>query len=401
MIISGLFTLITAIIVWKVLSLMASFRDHTKYQNFAYNLLYHASDSRFIETIGLSRAAFTSLVGQLNERLLLPSSGRMSHEETLLIFMFVIRSGATLHSTSCTFSRQPSTVYEYVRSCLQRSMHSADRRPRAFYESLDALYAFSSKHIQQQIGASCDSIRWDSRFAPYFNGCIGIFESFSLSSDSSGTQSWSYRHTSDTCNFTMCAVVGFDMRFAYLQSGFEGTKGGNKMLLDATWSDLVVPKGQYVLTSPHYTGSALALTPYPGIEYPFQDGNVDYERPKSKEELFNLRHAQLFGIVHKVITALQSRFRMLLFQRAGQFTPDVQARLLRTVVGLHNWLVFQRLADPILQPLGVLDVTHEDLHGFGAEWKTTSEPRESALMARTREDIADGLWTDFQRYKIT
>ena len=79
-------------------------------QDFAQNLLRHASDSHFFGSIGLTREAFWFLLKLLSEREALPLQHDMKDSEKLLIFLYIARSDETFYSTSRVFSRPISAI---------------------------------------------------------------------------------------------------------------------------------------------------------------------------------------------------------------------------------------------------------------------------------------------------
>ena len=64
-------------------------------------------------------------------------------------------------------------------------------------------------------------------------------------------------------------------------------------------------------------------------------------RPKTKEELFNLRHASLQNVIERIFGVLKRRFRILLL--APEYKMDIQNRLPAALSALHNFI---RTHDP-------------------------------------------------------
>ena len=68
---------------------------------------------------------------------------------------------------------------------------------------------------------------------------------------------------------------------------------------------------------------------------------IFFTRPKTKEELFNHRHAILRNVIERIFGVLKRRFRILLL--APEYNVDIQSRLPTALCALHNFI---RTHDP-------------------------------------------------------
>lgn len=68
------------------------------------------------------------------------------------------------------------------------------------------------------------------------------------------------------------------------------------------------------------------------------------DRPKNKEELFNLRHASARNVIERIFGVLKNRFRILLL--APEYSLNIQARLPAALCAVHNFIsAHEPLAD--------------------------------------------------------
>ena len=237
---------------------------------------------------------------------------------------------------------------------------------------------------------------------PYFEQCDGIVESFQLTYTGADSRGWEPSNPLRPSRISVLVKVDLDMKITYIDASFENRRHGAKALLDAKRSGLNVPAGKYVLASSDHGGSAIALTPYLDVEFPVKSEGIDSHTPQNKEELFNLRHAQLSTIAHKAFQVLHMRFQVLKFGRANQYSRIVQTRLLYTLSGLHNWIIFGQLPDLLVHRNGnFLDLGPHESLPRGAERNGCSRRKAIDFVAEQRDDIAGCMWRDFQAHTHT
>jgi hypothetical protein len=128
-------------------------------------------------------------------------------------------------------------------------------------------------------------------------------------------------------------------------------------------------------------------------------------RPKDREELFNLRHAQARNAVERIFGVDKARWDIL--NRAPQLDLNVQAHIPAALAALHNFILQHNPADirgqdaqlqahsrrnslsPDTMPGRVSDSGElRDGH--------ISEAEKSAAKTR-RDQIAQAMWEDYQR----
>ena len=120
-------------------------------------------------------------------------------------------------------------------------------------------------------------------------------------------------------------------------------------------------------------------------------------RPRTKEELFNLRHATLRNIIEQIFGVLKRRFQIL--KLAPEYSMDIQNRLPAALCALHNFIKIHDPDDP--NEIQEMDDGDEDVpmiaevepEAGGGE--RLGANRNQAIALRNR--IADELWAQYQQ----
>jgi DDE superfamily endonuclease len=123
---------------------------------------------------------------------------------------------------------------------------------------------------------------------------------------------------------------------------------------------------------------------------------TDFYRPKTKEELFNLRHATLRNVIERIFGVLKRRFRILLL--APEYNMEIQGRLSAALCALHNFIRSHGPEDEA--EIQEMNMDFED-EGVQEPVIPAVEPeageglrRNQAIELRNR--IADELWAQYQ-----
>lgn len=116
----------------------------------------------------------------------------------------------------------------------------------------------------------------------------------------------------------------------------------------------------------------------------------DY-RPRTKEELFNLRHSSARNVIERIFGVLKQRFRILLLPPA--FGLDIQARIPASLSALHNFI---RVWDPDEGSLP--EDAEDDPHSFAnAQGDINEGGIDEQKGSDRRDQIALAMWEDYQR----
>ncbi|XP_072069799.1 uncharacterized protein [Arachis hypogaea] len=89
------------------------------------------------------------------------------------------------------------------------------------------------------------------------------------------------------------AACGFDMKFTYVLSSWEGTASDSRILKDALNREylLRIPEEKFYLGDAGFMLKPVILTPYRGVRYHLKEYSV--REPQNPKELFNHRRSSL------------------------------------------------------------------------------------------------------------
>jgi hypothetical protein len=120
-----------------------------------------------------------------------------------------------------------------------------------------------------------------------------------------------------------------------------------------------------------------------------------YDRPRNKEELFNLRHACLRNVIERIFGVLKRRFRILLV--APAFNLSVQSRIPVALSALHNFIREHDTEEEYakLYAMGkrnAADIAEEDDSNL-----PNANLDEDQTSVALRDQIAQQMWVDYQK----
>lgn len=103
------------------------------------------------------------------------------------------------------------------------------------------------------------------------------------------------------------------------------------------------------------------------------------DRPRTAQELFNLRHAQARNVIERIFGAFKKRFRIL--HLGSEFPMHIQARIPAALAAIHNFIRMKDLND-------------EDLPGSLEDFDDHYERRLQTFQTEGRRDPPENLVTD-------
>ena len=134
-------------------------------------------------------------------------------------------------------------------------------------------------------------------------------------------------------------AVDFNMSFLYVLPGWEGSAHDSRVLRDALEKGFTVPPGRYYLADAGYAASSgLLLTPFKKVRYHLKEWDTVGQKPKNKEELYNLRHASARNVVERTFGVFKARFAILSGKGRDGFSIFTQAKLIYALTALHNFM---------------------------------------------------------------
>jgi hypothetical protein len=228
---------------------------------------------------------FLKLNGELNDSKLICSG------EKILILIHVLAGHSirqTAHRWQHSLSTISVTVHE-VANCFMKLKNVLFIAPKVDQVSVEIL----NRH---------------QRF-PYFQNCIGALDGSHIPAVVNVNEQASYRNRKGFLSQNVLAVANFDdITFSYALTGWEGSAHDSKV-----YENAVQEKGfknfpdKYYLGDAGYALSWNCLTPYRGTRYHLKEWARGNQRPRNKEELFNLRHASLRNVVERIFGIVKKK----------------------------------------------------------------------------------------------
>ena len=158
------------------------------------------------------------------------------------------------------------------------------------------------------------------------------------------------------------------------------------MFNNAIYKGFIIPPGWYYLADARYSDSRRLLIPYRGVRYHLQESARVGLRPRTKEELYNLRHSQVRCVVERAFGRLKNTFQI--HRTKPYFGINTQVKVIYVTAVLMNWLI----------EYGDIPDDEEDL-GFNENNFTPEEiyrDREGNItITRLRGEIAQKIWDNY------
>jgi hypothetical protein len=133
-------------------------------------------------------------------------------------------------------------------------------------------------------------------------------------------------------------VCTFNLQFSYIYTRWEGSTNDQAVINNIIGKGLFpVPASKYYLADTGYIYSNITLSPYRGYRYHLKESVLAKAKPSYKEELFNLRYAQLRNEVERIFRVVKRRFPIL--GKKYKYGNIIrQQQLVYTLTGLHNFI---------------------------------------------------------------
>ncbi|PKU72171.1 hypothetical protein MA16_Dca006764 [Dendrobium catenatum] len=149
-----------------------------------------------------------------------------------------------LNGSSRTISREvlAITLYilshnESIRSTCERFQHSTETISRYFSIGLEALVKLSCsviKPIDPNFDDIPRNILYDNRYMPYFKDCIGAIDGTHVDARVSNSEKAAYIGRCGSTTQNVMAVCDFNMCFAFIMEGWEGSAHDSRSFKFAT-----------------------------------------------------------------------------------------------------------------------------------------------------------------------
>jgi len=258
-------------------------------------LLSSRNPTRIFDVLRMPLPTFLTLRDWCIEHDYLRPTLHISVEEQLAIFLKIVGENASNRMAQERFQRSGSTI------------------SHVFNKVLDAIMMLYPTIVTQPNGDTIPSrIRNDPKMFPYFKGCIGAADGTHIRAHIAESDAVRFRSRKGEISQNVLGICTFDELFCYVLPGWEGASHDTRVLQAALAADLrTPPPGCYYLVDAGYGIRAGFLPPYRGVRYHLKEQYQSQQKPENKEELFNLRHAQLRNIIERIFGILKRRFRIL------------------------------------------------------------------------------------------
>ncbi|KAL6633763.1 hypothetical protein ACP70R_026434 [Stipagrostis hirtigluma subsp. patula] len=315
------------------------------------------------------------LVGQYG----LKSSSRSSSIEALGMFLWILGSPESVRNAANRFGRSLDTVnrnFDKVLKCVLK-LAGDNIKP------LDA--AFPTVH--PRLG--------ESRFSPYFNGCIGAIDGTHIPVVVDNDKVVQYMCRKGYTSQNVLAVCDFDMRFTFVLAGWPGSVHDMRVFKDATTTYGSKfphpPPGKYYLVDSGYPNRPGYLAPYRGTKYhlpEFRNG----QHPRGMKETFNFLHSSLRNVVERAFGVLKEKWRIL--KEISSFPLGKQTHIIVACMALHNFIRDSAMHDEDFAYFDGVDeaVVQEEEDIGGGENSAAADEGSTVDMNKFRDELAYALF---------
>lgn len=244
----------------------------------------------------------------------------------------------------------------------------------------------------------------DPKYAPYFENCIGALDGTHIPVWVPMEQQAPYRNRKSFLSTNVLAACTFDLRFCYIYSGWEGSANDQRVLQDAMdRGGFNVPFSKYFLADAGYVNKGTILTPFRNVKYHLKEHLGSKDRPKTPEELWNLRHASLRNEIERIFGVVKMRFPILCTGR--RFPLATQFRLIHALCALHNFIRRWRTGDDMYDELQKEEerrkAREDQREGEGIAVEELPLARQditAQAMTAFRVSSAKRMWRDYEQH---
>ncbi|ETV78025.1 hypothetical protein H257_08242 [Aphanomyces astaci] len=273
----------------------------------------------FIEMFRMPRPSFIALLEELMRNGDLKATRAVTCQEQLCLFLYFV-------------GHKPSST-----NMQQRFQHSGETISRHLRRVVASLLAIAPRHIflPPSIGPTPVEIATNSKLSPYFDDCRMAIDGTHVPVWVKAGESAPY-HGRKGVTMNVLAACDFDMHFTYVLAGWEGSAGDGRVYTDALLRGLVLSPTKFDILDAGFALTKKCLTPYRSTRYHLKEYGQGRLKPQTKEELFNLRHAQLRNCIERIFGILKMRFPVL--SCGVRYDYSFQVSLVMALCVVHNFI---------------------------------------------------------------
>ena len=129
------------------------------------------------------------------------------------------------------------------------------------------------------------------------------------------------------------------------------------------------------------------------VWYHLKEWGLVEEKPRNKEELFNLRHAQLRNIIERAFGILKSMFPLLSMGKMRNYPLNKQIDLVNCSIFLYNFIRRRSLYDEPFLNEDNLNDNNDDIDDDANN--NNANDNDYAEAVAWRNEIAANMWRDY------
>ncbi|ETV67533.1 hypothetical protein H257_16264 [Aphanomyces astaci] len=297
------------------------------------------NDDRFEEVARMPKHVFKALVKELLEHGQLKPTHTVSANEQVAMYLYF----AGHHASSANLQ--------------ERFQHSGDTITRHLHRVQNAILQLAATYIQlpPDNAPLPRRVRDSRKFFPFFANCRMAVDGthIPVSVPTKDVKAYQGRK-----GFTqnVLAACDFNMVFTYVLAGWEGSAGDGRIYADA------LEKGQ---------------------------------KPRTKEELFNLRHAMLRNVVERIFGVLKKRFPVM--SSPVEYSIGFQVDMVLSLCTVHNFIRLHGCTNDIY----VQEATRELRARNNEPMQPNDQPQHHPDLETTeakawRDQLATDMWEQYQ-----
>ncbi|KAL4367185.1 hypothetical protein GQ457_05G027840 [Hibiscus cannabinus] len=339
------------------------------------------------EMLRMKKHVFQNFCDRLKVENFLEDEKKVSVEEAVAMFLFIIGQNAT------------------QRLIADRFQHSTETVSTWFQKVLIAICKLGTKIIcPRDRGDVQPEIARNSNWFPYFKDCIGAIDGTEVSAWAPASKHIPFRNRKQNLSQNVLVACSHDMLFTFVCAGWEGTAHDTRVFVNAILSNraeqisLPMPSaGKYYVVDAGYPNIPGFLAPFRGQRYHARDF-IGRHQPKGKEELFNMRHSSVRNVIERSIGVLKKRFAIL--RDMPNYPLRKQRYIPKACCTIHNFIRLEAEKDELFdegereneQEFDDTEATSSDSH----EEYIAFDMSQTAEMAQVREEIATSLWINYR-----
>ncbi|KAK5988464.1 hypothetical protein PT974_05378 [Cladobotryum mycophilum] len=267
----------------------------------------------------MEKAIFAKLCKWLRLNTQLADTRYQTVEHKIMVFLFVMVFGATQRETAFFFKIAQSTVSS------------------VFHEVIDPMRKLHLEFVTQPNEASLSpEVELEPKHAA-FSGCIGAIDGTHVAAHVPAKYQHKFWNRKNKLTQNVFAAVRFDRTFTYILAGGEGRLHDARLCRLAFLHGFRIPDGRCYLGDAGFGIQPGLLVPYPNTRYHLQDWRDALNKPETKEELYNLRHARLRIIIEQTFGGLKRKFKILR-DNPPEYSFGDQVKIVYATTGLWNFI---------------------------------------------------------------